>query len=135
MTPSYAAFTDSERVLGDAARDQVAMNPENTLFDAKYFIRWRSSDAAIKADMKHQPFKVADKGGKPYMQVTYKGGEAVHARRGVVYGVLTKMKETTEAYIGAPGMKEAMQSRVPRISTAGYQGRWDHCWSEGAARH
>ena len=73
VTPSYVAFTDTERLLGDAARNQVAMNPEKTLFDTKCLIKRRFSDAAIQEDMKHWPFKVVDKGGKPYMHVTYKG--------------------------------------------------------------
>ena len=53
VTPSYVAFTDTERLLGDAARNQVAMNPENTLFDAKRLIGRRFTDAAIQEDMKH----------------------------------------------------------------------------------
>ena len=107
VTPSYVAFTDTERLLGDAARNQVAMNPENTLFDAKRLIGRRFSDAAIQADMKHWPFKVVDKGGKPYMQVTYKGEVKQFTPEEVSSMVLTKMKETAEAYIGAP-VKEAV---------------------------
>ena len=53
VTPSYVAFTDTERLLGDAARNQVAMNPENTLFDAKRFIGRRFTDTEIQEDMKH----------------------------------------------------------------------------------
>ena len=99
-------FTDTERLLGDAARNQVAMNPENTLFDAKRLIGRRFTDAAIQEDMKHWPFKVVDKGGKPYMQVTYKGEVKQFTPEEVSSMVLTKMKETAEAYIGAP-VKEA----------------------------
>ena len=101
VTPSYVAFTDTERLLGDAARNQVAMNPENTLFDAKRLIGRRFTDAAIQEDMKHWPFKVVDKGGKPYMQVTYKGEVKQFTPEEVSSMVLTKMKETAEAYIGA----------------------------------
>ena len=107
VTPSYVAFTDTERLLGDAARNQVAMNPENTLFDAKRLIGRRFTDAAIQEDMKHWPFKVVDKGGKPYMQVTYKGEVKQFTPEEVSSMVLTKMKETAEAYIGAPA-KEAV---------------------------
>ena len=107
VTPSYVAFTDTERLLGDAARNQVAMNPENTLFDAKRLIGRRFSDPAIQEDMKHWPFKVVDKGGKPYMQVTYKGEVKQFTPEEVSSMVLTKMKETAEAYIGAP-VKEAV---------------------------
>jgi len=106
-TPSYVAFTDTERLIGDAAKNQVAMNPENTLFDAKRLIGRRFNDPAIQADMKHWPFKVVDKDGKPYMQVTYKGELKTFTPEEVSSMVLTKMKETAEAYVGAP-VKDAV---------------------------
>ncbi len=58
-TPSYVAFTESERLIGDAAKNQVAMNAENTVFDAKRLIGRRFNDPAVTADMKHWPFKVS----------------------------------------------------------------------------
>ncbi len=58
-TPSYVAFTESERLIGDAAKNQVAMNAENTVFDAKRLIGRRFNDPAVAADMKHWPFKVS----------------------------------------------------------------------------
>ncbi|KAH9141630.1 hypothetical protein AeRB84_014209, partial [Aphanomyces euteiches] len=57
-TPSYVAFTDSERLIGDAAKNQVAMNPANTVFDAKRLIGRKFADPVIQADIKHWPFKV-----------------------------------------------------------------------------
>jgi heat shock protein 1/8 len=57
-TPSYVAFTDAERLIGDAAKNQVAMNPENTVFDAKRMIGRKVSEPVVQADMKHWPFKV-----------------------------------------------------------------------------
>ena len=93
-TPSYVAFTDTERLIGDAAKNQVAMNPENTLFDAKRLIGRRFNDPAIQEDMKHWPFKVVDKEGKPYMQVTYKGEIKTFTPEEVSSMVLSKMKET-----------------------------------------
>src|SRR5579859_6926635 len=72
-TPSYVAFTDSERLIGDAAKNQVAMNPHNTVFDAKRLIGRRFADPEVQADMKHWPFKVIEKAGKPVIQVEYKG--------------------------------------------------------------
>ncbi len=72
-TPSYVAFNDSERLIGDAAKNQVAMNPYNTVFDAKRLIGRKFADAEVQADMKHWPFKVIDKGGKPIIQVEYRG--------------------------------------------------------------
>lgn len=61
-TPSYVAFTDTERLIGDAAKNQVAMNPINTVFDAKRLIGRRFSEPTVQADMKHWPFKVKCKG-------------------------------------------------------------------------
>ena len=72
-TPSYVSFSDNERLIGDAAKNQVAMNPHNTVFDAKRLIGRKFSDAEVQADIKHFPFEVFDKGGKPYIRVTYRG--------------------------------------------------------------
>src|ERR1700742_1489818 len=73
-TPSYVAFTDTERLIGDAAKNQVAMNPENTVFDAKRLIGRKFSDSVVQADIKHWPFKVVQReGDKPFIQVRYKG--------------------------------------------------------------
>ncbi|KAL6453581.1 SSA2 Heat shock protein SSA2 [Candida maltosa Xu316] len=83
-TPSFVAFTDTERLIGDAAKNQAAMNPANTVFDAKRLIGRKFDDAEVQTDIKHFPFKVVDKGGKPNIQVEYKG----------------KMKETAEGYLG-----------------------------------
>lgn len=72
-TPSYVAFTDTERLIGDAAKNQVAMNPNNTVFDAKRLIGRKFDDPKIQQDMKHWPFKVISDGGKPKIQVQFKG--------------------------------------------------------------
>ena len=72
-TPSYVSFSDTERLIGDAAKNQVAMNPHNTVFDAKRLIGRKFDDAEVQADMKHFPFKVINKGGKPYIEVEYRG--------------------------------------------------------------
>jgi len=99
-TPSYVAFTDTERLIGDAAKNQVAMNPHNTVFDAKRLIGRRFADAEVQADMKHWPFKVLDKGGKPAIQVEYKGELKTFTPEEISSMVLTKMRETAEAYLG-----------------------------------
>src|SRR4051794_4389293 len=99
-TPSYVAFTDSERLIGDAAKNQVAMNPHNTVFDAKRLIGRRFADAEVQADMKHWPFKVIDKAGKPVIQVEYKGETKAFTPEEISSMVLTKMRETAEAYLG-----------------------------------
>jgi heat shock protein 1/8 len=100
-TPSYVAFTDTERLIGDAAKNQVAMNPSNTVFDAKRLIGRKFSDPVVQSDMKHWPFKVISKDGdKPFIQVEYKGEIKDFAPEEISSMVLTKMKETAEAFMG-----------------------------------
>ncbi|KAK6528761.1 70-kilodalton heat shock protein, variant 2 [Orbilia ellipsospora] len=99
-TPSFVAFTDTERLIGDSAKNQVAMNPHNTVFDAKRLIGRKFSDAEVQSDMKHFPFKVIDKGGKPIIQVEFKGEEKVFTPEEISSMVLTKMRETAESYLG-----------------------------------
>merc|ERR1712013_254531 len=70
-TPSYVAFTDTERLIGDPAKNQVAINPTNTIFDAKRLIGRKFEDSTVQADMKHWPFTVVDVGTKPKLEVEY----------------------------------------------------------------
>jgi len=100
-TPSYVAFTDTERLIGDAAKNQVAMNPTNTIFDAKRLVGRKFHDTAVQADMKHWPFKVTNSDGKPRLSVEYKTEERSFTPEEVSAMVLTKMKETAEAYLGS----------------------------------
>jgi len=99
-TPSFVAFTDSERLIGDAAKNQAAMNPTNTVFDAKRLIGRRFTDSEVQSDMKHWPFKVIEKSGKPYIQVQFKGETKDFTAEEISSMVLTKMKDTAEAYLG-----------------------------------
>ncbi|XP_072172853.1 heat shock 70 kDa protein IV-like [Diadema setosum] len=99
-TPSYVAFTDTERLIGDSAKNQVAMNPKNTIFDAKRLIGRRFTDQSVQADMKHWPFTVVNQGGNPLLQAEYMGENKILAPEEVSSMVLTKMKETAEAYLG-----------------------------------
>ncbi|XP_054947080.1 LOW QUALITY PROTEIN: heat shock cognate 71 kDa protein-like [Physeter macrocephalus] len=100
-TPSYAAFTDTERLLiGDAAKNQVAMNPTNTVFDAKRPIGRRFDDAVVQSDMTHWPFMVVNDAGRPKVQVEYKGETKSFYPEEVSSVILTKMKEIAEAYLG-----------------------------------
>jgi len=100
-TPSYVAFTDSERLIGEAAKNQAARNPENTVFDAKRLIGRKFDDPIVKADMKLWPFQVVKKGGdRPAIQVTFKGETKQFFAEEISAMVLTKMKLTAEAYLG-----------------------------------
>ncbi|KAG6674793.1 hypothetical protein I3842_15G063200 [Carya illinoinensis] len=106
-TPSYVGFTDTERLIGNAAKNQAAMNqaamnPINTVFDAKRLIGRRFSDASVQADMKLWPFKVIrGPGDKPMIVVDYKGEEKQFAAEEISSMILTKMREIAEAYLGS----------------------------------
>jgi len=99
-TPSYVAFSDTERLIGDAAKNQVAMNPTNTVFDAKRLIGRKFDDSTVQKDMKHWPFKVVNEAGKPKIGVEYKCEDKTFTPEEISSMVLTKMKETAEAYLG-----------------------------------
>jgi len=99
-TPSYVAFTDTERLIGDPAKNQVAINPSNTIFDAKRLIGRKFADSTVQSDMKHWPFTVIDASSKPKLQVEYKNETKTFTPEEVSSMVLTKMKETAEAYLG-----------------------------------
>ncbi|SAM84283.1 probable SSB2-heat shock protein of HSP70 family, cytosolic [Ustilago bromivora] len=99
-TPSYVAFTESERLIGDAAKNQAAMNPKQTVFDAKRLIGRRYDDPDVKKDMQHWPFTVIDKDGSPFIEVNYLGETKQFSPQEISSMVLTKMKEIAEAKIG-----------------------------------
>lgn len=99
-TPSYVAFNDTERLIGDAAKNQVAMNAKNTVFDAKRLIGRKFNDPKIQDDMKHWPFQVINEGGKPKIRVTFKGESKVFSPEEISSMVLTKMKQTAEGFLG-----------------------------------
>ena len=99
-TPSYVAFTDTDRLIGNAAKNQASQNPENTIFDAKRLIGRIYSDKSTQDDIKHFPFKVIDKNNKPLIQATYKGELKDFQPEEISSMVLIKMKETAESYLG-----------------------------------
>jgi len=100
-TPSYVAFTDTERLIGDAAKNQAARNPENTIFDAKRLIGRKFQDPAVQSDMKHWPFKVlSGSGDKPIIQVSVNGEEKKFQAEEVSSMVLGKMKDVASQYLG-----------------------------------
>ena len=101
ITPSYVAFTaEGERLIGDAAKNQLTTNPENTVFDAKRMIGRDWTDSAVQHDIKYFPFKVSEKSGKPHVTLATQEGDKVFAAEEISAMVLVKMKETAEAYLG-----------------------------------
>jgi len=101
ITPSYVAFTaEGERLIGDAAKNQLTTNPENTVFDAKRLIGRDWDDKTVQADIKLFPFKVVEKSQKPHIQVQTSSGQRTFTPEEVSAMVLIKMKETAEAYLG-----------------------------------
>jgi len=100
-TPSYVAFTAEERLIGDAAKNQVAANPTNTVFDAKRLIGRRFRDTTVQNDLKHLSYKVVEgKGEKPEIEVQFKGETKRFQPEEISAAVLQKMKTTAEAYLG-----------------------------------
>lgn len=100
-TPSYVAFNDAERLLGEAAKSQTAMNPANTIFDAKRLIGRDFNDPYVQKDMKTLPYTIKNgAGNKPVIEVNYKGEKKTYTPEQISSMVLTKMKETAEAYLG-----------------------------------
>jgi len=99
-TPSYVAFTDTERLIGDAAKNQVALNPTNTIFDAKRLIGRKFNDETVQKDKKLWPFQVINDGSKPKVEVEYNYDRKTFSPEEISSMVLTKMKETAEAYLG-----------------------------------
>jgi len=100
-TPSYVAFNDTERLIGDVAMYQAARNATNTVFGAKRLIGRKFTDEDVKSDIEHWPFKVVSGvGGKPSIVVNFEGEEKIFAPEEISSMVLTKMKEIAEAYIG-----------------------------------
>ncbi|KAG8906247.1 Heat shock protein sks2 [Tulasnella sp. 403] len=99
-TPSYVAFSAEERLIGDAAKNQAAMNPKNTVFDAKRLIGRRYDDPDVKKDMTHWPFEVVEKAGSPFIKVDYLGQEKTFSPQEISSMVLTKMKEIAESKLG-----------------------------------
>ncbi|KAG8468922.1 hypothetical protein KFE25_007440 [Diacronema lutheri] len=102
VTPSWVSFTDTERLIGDAAKNQASLNPENTIYDAKRLIGRRFNDATVQHDIKLWPFAVINKDGKPYIQALVNGETKTFAPEEISAMVLVKMKEVAEAFLGHP---------------------------------
>jgi L1 cell adhesion molecule like protein len=100
-TPSYVAFTETERLIGDAAKNQINHNPENTVFDAKRLIGRTYNETTVQNDIKHYPFKVKkDANNKPVIVTTYKKKHIEFKPEEISAMILGKMKEIAETYLG-----------------------------------
>merc|ERR1712057_132659 len=100
ITPSVVAFTKEGRLIGDAAKNQASLNPTNTVYDAKRLIGRNFYDDSIQADMKHWPFKVNNKDGKPAIEAEADGSTKVFTPEEISAMVLTTMKKIAEGYLG-----------------------------------
>ncbi|AYV84865.1 MAG: putative heat shock 70 kDa protein [Hyperionvirus sp.] len=100
-TPSYVAFTETERLIGEAAKNQAAYNPMNTIFDIKRLIGRKFSDPGLQADLKHFPYKVVCVGeDKPMVEVTFMGEVKRFSPEEISAMILTKMKKIAEDFLG-----------------------------------
>ena len=101
-TPSYVAFTNDERLVGDAAKSQVSLNATNTVFDAKRLIGRKFNDSVVQSDIKHFPFRVVSSGSdqKCLIKVEYKGEEKTFQPEEISSMILNKMKTTASSYLG-----------------------------------
>ncbi|VDI26580.1 heat shock 70kDa protein 5 [Mytilus galloprovincialis] len=101
ITPSYVAFTeDGERLIGDAAKNQLTTNPENTVFDVKRLIGRDWDDKSVQADIKHYPFKVFNRNSKPIIQVNVGDSQKSFAPEEISAMVLGKMRDIAEGFLG-----------------------------------
>jgi L1 cell adhesion molecule like protein len=106
-TPSYVGFTDVERIIGDGAKSMASMNPTNTIYDVKRLLGREFSDPCLQEDMKSLPYKIVNAGGKPKVEVEFKGETKLFTPEEISAMILVKMKEIAEAYLGQP-VKDAV---------------------------
>jgi heat shock 70kDa protein 1/2/6/8 len=99
-TPSWVAFTETEKLVGEAAKNQVNSNPENTIFDIKRFMGLTYDDPKVQAEIKRMPYKVINKNNKPHVQVQFKGETKEFSPEQISAFILTKMKQTAEDFLG-----------------------------------
>ncbi|KAM5377311.1 hypothetical protein ACJZ2D_005130 [Fusarium nematophilum] len=100
ITPSYVAFTEEERLVGDSAKNQAAANPTNTIYDVKRLIGRKFSEKDLQTDLKHFPYKVVNKDDRPVVQVQVDGTKKQFTPEEISAMILGKMKETAESYLG-----------------------------------
>jgi heat shock protein 5 len=102
IMPSYVAFTDSERLVGEQAKNQATINPTNTVFDVKRLIGRKFSDSTVQRDRKLLPYDIIDNNGAPQIQVVVGGQKKVYTPEQISAMILEKMKTVAEAYLGQP---------------------------------
>ncbi|KAK9867574.1 hypothetical protein WJX84_012145 [Apatococcus fuscideae] len=100
ITPSYVAFTDTERLVGDAAKNQATVNPSRTVYDVKRLIGRSFKDKEVQRDAKLVAYKIVDKATKPYVEVEFKGEKKTFSPEEISSMILAKMRDTAEAYLG-----------------------------------
>jgi L1 cell adhesion molecule like protein len=100
ITPSYVAFTNTQRLIGEEAKNRVAQNPKNTIFDVKRLIGRKFDDSTVQTDMKHWPFEVINDNGKPIIEIEYKKQIKLFTPEQISSMILTKMKQIAEDYLG-----------------------------------
>jgi L1 cell adhesion molecule like protein len=126
-TPSYVAFTDTQRLIGDAAKAQAAINPENTIYDIKRMIGRKFNDPTIQNDIKLWPYKVIpDKDGNCLVEVTYLGEKKTFTPIEISAMILGYMKEVAESYLGQP-IKNAVITTPAYFNDAQKQATKDAC--------
>ena len=100
ITPSVVAFTDDDRLVGEAAKNQAALNPKRTIYSVKRLIGRKYNDKEVQMDKKLLPYDIIDKDGKPYIQVETKGQKKLYSPEEISAMVLTKMKTVAENFLG-----------------------------------
>ena len=126
-TPSYVAFTDEERLIGDGAKNQASMNPKNTVHDAKRMIGSLFSDSHVQKDMKMWTFDVVDDGkNKPKVKVDVKGDVTTFYPEEISAMVLTKMKDVAETFLGTE-VKKCVVTVPARFNDSQRQATKDAC--------
>jgi endoplasmic reticulum chaperone BiP len=113
ITPSYVAFSGEERLVGDAAKNQAALNPENTIFDIKRLIGRKYNDKTVQHDKKLLPYEIISQEGKPFVRVDYMGTKKVFSPEEISAMILVKMKETAESYLGRELKNAVVTVRAP----------------------
>jgi|TARA_B110000285_G_scaffold235166_1_gene315266 heat shock protein 5 len=100
ITPSYVAFTDDEKLVGEAAKNQASNNPLRTVYVVKRLVGRQFDDKEVQRDMKYVPYKIVSKKGKPYIKIETSAGEKQLSPEEISAMILVKMKEVAEAYLG-----------------------------------